>query len=105
MDPSVRVIALAASSRTSRVPSTVAVTAPVRFIPCVSRNRFPLLSGSTCSVIPVCWNVGVHLVPLIRLESLHLQCLLVDTSTTTVLTARRRSSHWEEPGMDDGGRR
>ena len=99
-------IALAASSRTSRVPSTVAVTAPVRFIPCVSRNRLPLLSGSTCSVFPVCWmNVGVHLVPLIRMESLHLQSLLVDTSTTTVLTARRRSSHWEEPGMDDGGRR
>ena len=105
MDPSVRVIALAASSRTSRVPSTVAVTAPVRFIPCVSRNRFPLLSGSTCSVFPVCWNVGVHLIPLIRLESLHLQSLFGDTSTTTVLTASRRSSHWEEPGMDDGGRR
>ena len=99
-------IALAASSRTSRVPSTVAVTAPVRFFPCMSRNRFPLLSGSTCSVFLVCWNVGVHLVPLIRMESLHLQSLLlVDTSTTTVLTASRRSSHREEPGMDDGGRR
>ena len=102
MDPGVRVIALAASSRTSRVPSTAAVTAPVRFIPCVSRNRFPLLSGSTCSVFPVCWNVCVHLVPLIRMESLH---LLMDTFTTTVLTASRRSSHWEEPRMDDGGRR
>ena len=105
MDPGVRVIALAASSRTSRVPSTVAVTAPVRFFPCMSRNRLPLLSDSTCSVFPVCWNVGVHLVPLIRMESLHLQSLLVDTSTTTVLTASRRSSHWEEPRMDDGGRR
>ena len=88
--------ALTTSSSTSRIRNIVSGGGvAVMFLPSrtFSRAEYILIPG---------WSSGVHLVPKIWLESL--QPLLMVTVTAAVLTASRRSSHWEESRVDDGRR-
>ena len=91
-----RMTALTTTSSTSRIRNIVSGGGvPVMFLPSrtFSRAENILIPG---------WSSGVHLVPNIWFESL--QSLLMVTVTAAVLTASRRSSHWEESRVDDGRR-